>query len=163
MTGSMPGIVSRRTALVLNAVIVVAYVAIGVLAPTPWIVFGGFLLLAVAIRCATLWWISSSVQDAEGSPHFALRILFLNLLLGVLFATAVIGVLWWLGHYWLSGIKVIVPLVAVFVAYKSTFPVISWSSRSKDERILEPDGPANASQPIRSETNTTSSAAGSRR
>ncbi len=164
MTGSMPGIVSRRTALVLNAVIVVAYVTIGVLAPTPWIMFGGFLLLAVAIRCATLWWISSSVQDTEGgSPHFALRIVFLNLFLGLLFVTAVIGLLWWLGHYWLSGIKVIVPLVAVFVAYKSTFPVISWSSRSKDDRILEPDGAANGSQPIRSETNTTSSAAGSRR
>ena len=157
MTGSVPGIVRRRTALVLNAVIVAVYVAIAAFAATPWVMFGGFLLLAVLIRCGTLWWIANCAQNTERSSKFAFGMVFLNLVLGLLFATAMLAVLWWLGHFWLSAIKIIVPLIAVFVAYKSTFPVISWSSQAKYDRILEPDGATNGSQPIRSKTNTTSS------
>jgi len=163
MKDSIPGILSRKTALVLNALIVAAYVGISVLAATPWVMLGGFLLLAIVIRCATLWWMASFAQGTEDAPRLALGVVFLNLFLGLLFAGALLGVLWWLGHYWLAGIKIIVPLLAVFVAYKSTFPVFLWRSGIDDSRNLEPDGAANGSQPIRSETNRTSSAAGSRR
>lgn len=153
MRDSISGIVSRRTALVLNAVIVTAYVGIVALAATPWVMFGGFLLLAVFIRCATLWWIATCAQKNEHSLESVFGTVSLNLVLGLAFATAMLGVLWWLGHFWLSGIKIIVPVIAVFVVYKSTFPVISWSPGSNNDRILEPDGPANGSEPIRSKTN----------
>ena len=133
MTGSVPGIVSRRTALVLNTIIVAVYVVIAAFAPTPWVRFGGFLLLAVLIRCGTLWWIASFAQNTERSSKSAFGMVFLNLVLGLLFATAMLAVLWWLGHLWLSGIKIIVPLIAVFVAYKSTFPVISRSLEAKQD------------------------------
>jgi hypothetical protein len=163
MKDSIPGILSRKTALVLNALIVAAYVGVAVFAPTPWVMFGGFLLMAVVIRCATLWWMATFAQGTGDSLKFALRMVFLNLFFGLLFAGALFGVLWWLGHHWLAGIKIIVPLLAVFVAYKSTFPVVSWSSGFNDSKNLELGGATNGSRPIRSETNSTSSAAGSRR
>lgn len=50
------GIVTRRMALVLNALIVAAYAAIAVFAGNPWLMLAGFLFLAVAIRSATLLW-----------------------------------------------------------------------------------------------------------
>ncbi|MCH9022073.1 MAG: hypothetical protein IID32_04850 [Planctomycetes bacterium] len=125
MKDSILGILSRRTALALNAVIVGTYVAIAVFAPTPWVMFGGFLLVAIVIRCATLWWMASTVREDTGdSSSAAFGMVVLNLLLGLLFAGALLGALWVLGHFWLSGVKIIVPLIGVFVAYKSTFPVV---------------------------------------
>ena len=137
MKHSIPSIMSRKTALMLNALVVAAYIGIAVLASTPWVMFGGFLLMAIVIRCTTLWWMASFAQGAKDSPQFALGIVFSNLVFGLLFAGALLGILWWFGHYWLAGIKLIVPLLAVFVAYKSTFPVISWSRGFNDSRNLE--------------------------
>lgn len=134
MKDSISSIMSRKTALMLNALIVAAYIGIAVLASTPWVMFGGFLLMAIVIRCATLWWMTSFAQGTEDSPKFALGLVFLNLVFGLLFAGALLGILWWSGHYWLAGIKIIVPLLAVFVAYKSTFPVISRSSGFNDSK-----------------------------
>lgn len=126
----MTGIASRRRALVLNALIVSAYVAIAILTDDPWTKFAGFMLLAVGIRCATLCWMTLwASEEIPGSARSSLLFVLLNLVLGVLFSAGLVWGLWWLGRFWPSGIKVIVPFVAVLIAYKSTFPV--WSSRQE--------------------------------
>ena len=132
MKGAIPELLSRKAALLLNAVIVSAYLTIAVFAPTPWVMFGGFLLVALVIRCATLCWMTISEREITGnSARVAVGIVAWNLLLGIVFSATLLGFLWWLGHFWLSGIKILVPLIAVLVAYKSTFPVVSWKPKSK--------------------------------
>ena len=127
------GIVSRKAALILNMLIVSAYVAIALLAVSPWMMFGGFLLLAVVIRCATLCWMTFSLRaNAEGSAKASLSLVLRNLIFALLFSAVLLGGLWWLGRFWLTGIKVIVPCIAVYVAYKSTFPVLSRRSTVND-------------------------------
>lgn len=134
-------IVSRRAALVLNVVIVSAYVAIATLTHSPWAMFAGFILLAVLIRCATLCWMLRRVRRAnDGSRQSVLAPVALNLALGLLFCAGLLGALWWVGHFWLSGIKVIVPCVAVFIAYKSTFPVWSSNQKAGGEKTVEGKG-----------------------
>jgi hypothetical protein len=122
----MTGLVSRRKALVLNGLIVSAYVAIAILADNPWVLFAGFLFLAIGIRCATMCWMVLWVsKESPGSAGSLLLVLF-NLVAGLLLSVGVVYGLWWLGHFWLSGIKVIVSFIVVLVAYKSTFPVLPW-------------------------------------
>jgi hypothetical protein len=119
---------SRNTILVLNVVIVSAYVAIALLSSSPWIMFAGFLLLAVLIRCATLCWAGVIARsEATFSRKAAVGVVTLNLPFGLIFAAALLGVLYWLGQLWLSGVKIIVPVAAVFIAYKSTFPFFARS------------------------------------
>ena len=148
----IPGIVNRRTALALNAVIIAAYIAIAVVAHSPWVMFGGILLLAVLIRTATLQWMLKTIAT-EGPSRTSIGPVLLNLILGLLFSAALLGVLWWLGHYWPAGIKVIVPCTAVFVAYKSTFPL--WSPAATPQKKKEApnkafeDSDARASNPQR--------------
>ena len=116
---------SKRTALLLNAVIIVAYALVAFLAPTPWIMLGGYLGLAVLIRCATLSWASTLARHEPGfSPTTIFGVIAFNLIAGVAFSAVVVVALYWLGHYWLVGVKIIVPILAVFIAYKSTFPVL---------------------------------------
>jgi hypothetical protein len=130
----MNGIASRRTALLLNTLIVSAYVAIATLIDSPWAMFASFLLLAVCIRCATLCWMIFWVsKEVPKSARPSLLFLLLNLVLGLLFSAGLVWGLWWLGRFWLSGIKVIMPFVAVFVAYKSTFPLWSWRQQSREK------------------------------
>ena len=132
MTGAAPGIVSPKAALLLNLVIVCAYIVIVVFVPMPWFMFGCFLLVAVVIRCATLGWMAISMPGkTAGSAKVLAGMVTRNLLLGLIFSAALLGVLWCLGHFWLSGIKILVPVIAAFVAYKSTFPVVSWKPKSK--------------------------------
>lgn len=121
----------------LNLIIVSAYVAIAILAPTPWIMFGGFLVLAVLIRCATLCWGAISVgRETTVSRKATFGIVGLNLVLGLTFSAALLASLWWLGRFWLSGVKIIVPLIAVFVAYKSTFPLAPSQPKPTTNEVL---------------------------
>ena len=62
-------------------------------------------------------------------PQAAIGVVAFNLIAGLIFSAALLGVLYWLGQFWLSGVKVIVPIVAVFVAYKSTFPLLARSKQ----------------------------------
>ena|GEM_PF-2846448 len=103
------------------------------------IAFAAFLLGAASIRAGTL------------AP-----------LLGMHATHDTLEVLWHpndtnAGATWLD---VVVWVVGLFI----WFSWLLWATRSRPvESLAQPDGAANGSQPIRSETNTTSSAAGSRR
>src|SRR5205809_4517695 len=115
MTGPHPSMVSRKAALLLNALIVLAYVTIGFLAPNPWIMFGGFLLLAVLIRCATLCWAGAIARREPTLVRGAtMSVIALNLVFGLAFAAALLFLIYWLGHFWVTGVKILVPLIAVF-------------------------------------------------
>lgn len=91
--------------------------------------------------------------------RFDRSVLFLTLGLTAMFMVVVLTLLSG-GHWWVDFEEVWdhtllpVALSGTAVAIIQTF---------RDRRNAEPDGPANGSQPIRSETNRTSSAAGSRR
>jgi uncharacterized membrane protein len=110
---------------VLNGLIVSAYIAIAIFADNPWVLFAGFFFLAIGIRCATMCWMVLWVSKESPGSAGLLLILF-NLVAGLLLSVGFVYGLWWLGHFWLSGIKVIVSFIAVLVAYESTFPVLSW-------------------------------------
>lgn len=115
---------SQRTAFSLNVAIVATYVSIAVLSPTPWIMLGGFLLFALLIRCATLYTVGMlALRESDASVAAAFAVLALNLSVGLAFSVVVVAALYWLGHFWLAGIKIIVPILAVFVAYRSLVPL----------------------------------------
>lgn len=121
---------SRSTTLSLNALIVSAYAAIALVAPTPWFLITGFLLLAVLIRCATLLLAGVMARhETTFSRKGIIGVVAFNLICGLIFAAALFGLLYWLGQFWLSGVKIIVPLAAVFIAYKSTFPIRTGSKQ----------------------------------
>ncbi len=113
-------VVKRKRTLLLNVLIVAAHIAIAALTGSPWVMFSGFLLLAVGIRCATLCWLRFTRAESERP---SLVFILANLVLGILFASVLLWFLWWLGRFWLPGIKILAPAIAVFVAYKSTFPL----------------------------------------
>jgi hypothetical protein len=123
-TKNMKGVVSRKSALILNTLIVMGYIAIAIFT-SPWITLSAFLLFAVVIRCATMSWIMADTQEAieKSTKRSVFCIVVLNLIGGIFFSAGVVCVLWCLGHYWFAGVKVIVACVAVFAAYQSTFPV----------------------------------------
>ena len=108
--------------------------------------FAGFLVLAVMIRCATLCWMASSHRVEAESPLILVPFIFWNLILGLFFSAALVGGLWWLGHFWLAGIKVIVPCIAVYVAYKSTFPMLSPVQRMTSDDKELPNKPMEAQE-----------------
>ncbi len=128
---NIPSPLSRRTALVLNCLLVATYVAIAIFASSPWIMFAGFLILAVLVRSATTYWMTRWASQETGEPVRSVFLVILtNLILGLLFSAALVAGLWWVGRFWPSGVKIIVPCIAVFVAFKSTFP-LSWPHQHK--------------------------------
>jgi hypothetical protein len=78
-------------------------------------------LLAVTIRCITLILVFAAAEES-GGKQAALVIMF-NLFGGLAFAAALVAGMWWLGHVWLAAVKILVPVLAVLVAYKSLFPL----------------------------------------
>lgn len=129
---NIPSPLSRRIALVLNCLLVGTYIAIAVLASSPWIMFTCFLILAVLVRSATIYWMTRWASRETGEPvQSAFLVILTNLILGLLFSAALIAGLWWLGRFWPSGVKIIVPCIAVIVAFKSTFP-LSWPHQRKE-------------------------------
>ena len=124
-------LIKRKTAVVLNVVLIGAYVSIMVFARTPWVALGGTLLLAVAVRSATLCWLSilAGPTDCRG---FGVGLALANLVLGSAIAAGIVAASRWLASFWLAGVKIIVPLIVVFVAYKSLFPISSLSSNQND-------------------------------
>ncbi len=113
-------IMSRRTALALNAGILLAYGAIAIFT-RPWAAFAGCLVLGTAIRMATYSW---TTIRAWRRNELALSVGLLGPLLlppiiaGLIYTTLFVG-LWFLGDYW----KIIGVLVCGAVAYLSLLPV----------------------------------------
>lgn len=117
---------ATKTTIALNAAILAAYGSVTLLAPAPWTTLGAYLLLAIIIRCATLGFLIAFGQPPSRPPFKAAAgILFLNLLLGLVFAGLMMGVLWKIGRFWLVGVNFAVPAIEALVAYKSTFSVYS--------------------------------------
>ncbi|MEX1024111.1 MAG: hypothetical protein WD226_03450 [Planctomycetota bacterium] len=115
-------LMNRRRLIGINILIGGLYVGIAVLAPNPWAMLGAFLLLAVTIRCITLLLLTFTAAD-EGVGRQAVFVIVFNFVGGLVFAAALVTAMWWLGHVWLAAVKVLVPLVAVVVAYRSMFPL----------------------------------------
>jgi len=135
-----PGaMLSRRSAIAWNILFVAVYVAIAILAPSPWHMMGAAIVFAVLIRCTTLAWIgvrSHQEQGADLSPSHIVSLVLVNLVLGLVFAALLVSICWWLGKSWSSVIRILVPLITVVVAYKSLFPL----SASK-EAAVRPENP----------------------
>jgi ABC-type molybdate transport system permease subunit len=115
-----PGIMSRRTALALNACILLAYGAIAIVA-RPWAAFAGFLALGTLIRITTYLW--KALRDRRHNEQK----LDIGLLLSLLIPPVIAGfiyvslflALWWIGDYW----KVIGVVVCGVVIYVSLLPI----------------------------------------
>ena len=102
----------RKTALILNGILITAYITIFVYAAGPWDKFIGFLMLASLNRSLVLYWVSRSLST------------FLSSLTWQMFCAGVLtGLLWSVGKYWPSGVKIIVPLIASFIALMSLYPI----------------------------------------
>jgi hypothetical protein len=121
---------SRNATLSLNLLIVAEYTAIALFTPTPWLMFAAFPCSSGlnSLRHIVLGRIRGAARS-HILPQAAIGVVAFNLIAGLIFSAALLGVLYWLGQFWLSGVKVIVPIVAVFVAYKSTFPLLARSKQ----------------------------------
>lgn len=101
----------RKTALILNGILITCYITIFVYAPGPRDWFIGTLMLASLNRSLALYWI-------ERNP-----LTFLSSLTWQMFcAGLLVGFLWSVGPYWPGGIKVITSLIATFIALMSLYP-----------------------------------------
>ena len=115
-----PWIMSRRTALALNAVILLTYVIIAIFA-RPWAAFAGFLVLGTSIRMATSLWKASMARRHDMLKidiGFFASLLVPPVIAGIIYVALFIA-LFWLGDYW----KVIGVIVCGYVAYDSLFPM----------------------------------------
>lgn len=113
---------NRGRVWALNSALVAMYVAFALFAPSPWAMLAAFLGFAILVRCLTFVWMFAVAREV--SARQGLLAVAFNLVGGLLLAGALITGLWWLGKIWLAGVKVLVPLIAVIVAYKSTFPLL---------------------------------------
>ena len=111
---------SRPKVLMLNTIILLAYGGIVLVADSLSVTLAGFLLLAVLIRCSTLLWMAWAAEHLRDS----LPVVAFNLIGGLVFSAGAVALLWWLSSFWISGVRLIVSVMAVYVAYKSTFPVL---------------------------------------
>ena len=121
MANSLRILASWRSVIFLNSVIIAAYIAIFLALSNPWLTLASFFLVALLIRCATLAW-GLKVSENDPDANY-LSFVALNFLGGLVVSAAVVAAIWWLGRFWVEGIKVVVSLITVFVAYKSTFPL----------------------------------------
>jgi hypothetical protein len=127
MKNAIPGMPTRRTALLLNVIVVVLYVAIVLSVRNVLVMVGCFLLLALIIRCVIVWQMARFVEraqfDMEPSQLTRGAMVLWTALLGLLFAAVLLVVLWAVGQLWPSGFKFLLFFTAVTIAYKSTFPL----------------------------------------
>jgi hypothetical protein len=113
-----PWAMSRGTALALNAVVLLAYGIIAVVA-RPWAAFAGFLLLGALIRMATALYralVAGSHEDSTAGSGLWLAV-FVPALLAMLVYTVVFVALWFIGDYW----KVVGVIVCGYIVYASLF------------------------------------------
>ena len=113
-------IVSRRTALAVNAAILLMYVSMAILW-RPWAAFAGFLVLGTVIRLGTSLWRALRARREDG-PMIVSGLLVSFLVPPVIAGTVYVALfiaLFWIGDYW----RVVGVIVCGYVIYDSLLPV----------------------------------------
>ena len=104
--------VSRKTALILNVILITAYITIYVYAARPRDWFIGFLMLASLNRSLGLYWVSRSLST-----------FLISLTWQMFCAGALTGLLWFVGPYWPTGVMFITCLIATIIIWMSLHPI----------------------------------------
>ena len=104
--------VGQRTALILNGILITAYIVIYVYAAGVRDWFIGVLILASLNRSLGLYWLSRRLST------------FLWSLVWQMFCAGVLtGFLWYVAPYWPDGVLFVVCFLAVLVVWMSLYPV----------------------------------------
>lgn len=125
----MANFISPRTAVVMNFLFIAIYVTIFFSIENPWLVFALFILTAILIRSGVLIWMGlwtkrNTKEEVENKSNIVAPVM--NFIFGIICSSALLGILWTIGYFWIAAGPVIIFIVSfleVFIGYKSLFPV----------------------------------------